>query len=76
MKNPFKQEQTPKRHPSQQRLPTPPPALRDLTDADLEYVQGGYGSKEHSSIGVSDYYWQYPHCPGETGLGWERTIAG
>lgn len=41
MKNPFKHAQTPKQHPSQQHLPTTPPALPDLTDADLKHVQGG-----------------------------------
>ena len=73
MKNPFKQEQTPKRHPSQQRLPTTPPALPDLTDADLGHVQGGFTNREHSSLGPD---WMTPGGPPDTSPGWERTIAG
>ena len=40
MKIPFEKEQTPKNPPSQERKPTTPPAVRELTDTDLEHVQG------------------------------------
>jgi len=44
MKNPFKHENTPKGKPSKPRVRPKPSPSRDLTDADLELVQGGKGT--------------------------------
>jgi hypothetical protein len=41
MKKPFQPKHIPTHPSSQQRVSSTPPALRDLTDADLEHVQGG-----------------------------------
>ena len=41
-----KNETPPKSTPSQEQVAPPPPALRDLTDTDLEEVQGGNGPQE------------------------------
>jgi hypothetical protein len=41
MKNPFKHKHTPTGYPSQQRVPPPPACAKDLTDQELEKVQGG-----------------------------------
>ena len=53
MKNPFKHEHTPKGKPSQERkLPTTLP-LRDLTNADLEQVQGA--TVQHGDFHIQKY---------------------
>jgi hypothetical protein len=41
MKNPYKHQPTPKDHPSQAPMTPEATLLEDLTDADLQHVQGG-----------------------------------
>ena len=41
MKNPSKKAQTPNNIPSKEQITPTPPTLRDLTNTDLEQVQGG-----------------------------------
>jgi hypothetical protein len=47
MKNPFQPKHIPTPPSCQQRVSSTPPALRDLTDADLKHVQGGFTNREH-----------------------------
>ena len=43
MKKPSKRQHIPTAKPPQQSVSSTSPALRDLTDADLEHIQGGIG---------------------------------
>ena len=51
MKKPSKHQYTPTAKPSQQSMPPTPPTIRELTDADLEYVQGGREPTRHPTGG-------------------------
>ena len=53
MKNPFKQEHTCTRPPSQHRVSPTPSAFHDLTDTDLEKVQGGKDTSHVAEIVIT-----------------------